>query len=376
MSPHASRSLASRALSTLVLCALSAGALHAQSSYLFKVNQSASNCTWSGTSSLGPILGNPSNAFQLAGTTQLDVAFDPTAAPATGSFTGGDTFTVPDLHGRIPNPFPFLPALATIDVVGLHITASSPVFAVAGNAFTATMTITATAGTLTVTPLGSAATSSPLAGSSSAPTAVNGTLSVVGPVVRLVAPISSTFAFSDPTSGASGTITLTGTLDASYALFSLYCFGDGSGTACPCGNNSPAAAQAGCLSSIGSGGKLTATGLPFASGDTLSLNSSAMPATVACLYFQGTLRENGGIGSLRGDGLLCTAGTLIRLGTRTNAGGASSFPGGTGPSVSVRGGVDVAGGTYLYQTWYRNAAAFCTPETFNLTNGVAVTWLP
>jgi hypothetical protein len=28
-----------------------------------------------------------------------------------------------------------------------------------------------------------------------------------------------------------------------------------------------------------------------------------------------------------------------------------------------------------YQVWYRNAAAFCTPDTYNLTNGFEVTWL-
>jgi hypothetical protein len=33
-----------------------------------------------------------------------------------------------------------------------------------------------------------------------------------------------------------------------------------------------------------------------------------------------------------------------------------------------------AAGTRTYQCWYRNAAAFCTPSTFNLTNGVLITW--
>ena len=33
-------------------------------------------------------------------------------------------------------------------------------------------------------------------------------------------------------------------------------------------------------------------------------------------------------------------------------------------------------GAYFYQSWYRNAAAFCTSSTFNLTNGVTVTWTP
>jgi len=35
-----------------------------------------------------------------------------------------------------------------------------------------------------------------------------------------------------------------------------------------------------------------------------------------------------------------------------------------------------AAGTRTYQVWYRNAAAFCLPETFNLTNGVEATWVP
>jgi hypothetical protein len=29
-----------------------------------------------------------------------------------------------------------------------------------------------------------------------------------------------------------------------------------------------------------------------------------------------------------------------------------------------------------YQAWYRNAAVFCSPSTFNLTNGYQVTWAP
>jgi len=26
--------------------------------------------------------------------------------------------------------------------------------------------------------------------------------------------------------------------------------------------------------------------------------------------------------------------------------------------------------------WFRNSAAYCTASTFNLTNGLRVTWLP
>jgi hypothetical protein len=31
-------------------------------------------------------------------------------------------------------------------------------------------------------------------------------------------------------------------------------------------------------------------------------------------------------------------------------------------------------GTRTYQVWYRNAAAFCTISTFNLTNGIELSW--
>jgi hypothetical protein len=27
-----------------------------------------------------------------------------------------------------------------------------------------------------------------------------------------------------------------------------------------------------------------------------------------------------------------------------------------------------------YQVWYRNAASFCTPSTFNLSNGIEIAW--
>ena len=36
--------------------------------------------------------------------------------------------------------------------------------------------------------------------------------------------------------------------------------------------------------------------------------------------------------------------------------------------------ITLAGAIGYYQTYYRNAAAFCTASTFNLTNGLQVTW--
>ncbi|MCY2959676.1 MAG: M36 family metallopeptidase [Planctomycetota bacterium] len=152
-----------------------------------------------------------------------------------------------------------------------------------------------------------------------------------------------------------------------------YCFGDGTGGACPCGNNG--AAGQGCANSLGNGGVLSASGTAVVAADTLVLAGSGMPNSSA-LYFQGTIQDNGGAGVAFGDGLRCTSGSIIRLGTKSNVSGASTYPALGDPTVSVRGLVPGTGGTRNYQAWYRNAASFCTASTFNLTNAVSVVWTP
>jgi hypothetical protein len=151
-----------------------------------------------------------------------------------------------------------------------------------------------------------------------------------------------------------------------------FCFGDGSGTPCPCGNDSAVGAHRGCLNSLGIGGRLTATGLPSLGADSLTVLGDGMPNSAA-LYFQGTTQVAGGLGAAFGDGLRCASGTVIRLGTKTNVAGASHYPAAGDPPISVQGAVPSAG-TRTYQVWYRNAAAFCTTDTYNLTNGLQVTW--
>jgi hypothetical protein len=153
-----------------------------------------------------------------------------------------------------------------------------------------------------------------------------------------------------------------------------FCFGDGSGTACPCGNTSPAGQGVGCLHSFGVGGRIAGAGTPSIANDTLILQGSQMPDSSA-LYFQGTTTLGGGNGVVFGVGLRCAGGSTVRLGTKTNSGGASQYPSGGNPSVHVKGSC-VAGNTRTYQVWYRNAAAFCSPSTFNLTNGLSVVWFP
>jgi DNA-binding beta-propeller fold protein YncE len=153
-----------------------------------------------------------------------------------------------------------------------------------------------------------------------------------------------------------------------------YCYGDGTGTACPCGNSG--AVGNGCANSINpNGGKLIGSGAASIANDMLVLQGSGMPNSSA-LYFQGTLQQAGGAGVVFGDGLRCVAGAVIRLGTKTNVSGVSQYPDVGDQSVSVR-GLCASGDVRHYQCWYRNAADFCILlSTFNLTNAVTVTWLP
>jgi hypothetical protein len=153
-----------------------------------------------------------------------------------------------------------------------------------------------------------------------------------------------------------------------------YCFRDGSGTACPCGNNG--VAGNGCANSITTNGAhLAAMGAASVSGDTLMLIGNNMPNGSA-LYFQGTTQLSGGAGAVFGDGLRCVGGSIVRIAPRTNVSGGSSYPSSGETPISVRGSIPVSGGTYDYQVWYRNAASFCTSATFNLSNGVRVDWQP
>ncbi len=151
-----------------------------------------------------------------------------------------------------------------------------------------------------------------------------------------------------------------------------FCFGDGTGTACPCANNSAPGANEGCLNSLATGGQLRSSGLASLSNDKVVLEGAQMPNSSA-LYFQGTTRLNSGNGAAFGDGKRCAGGSTIRLKTVTNVGGASQYPQAGDPTVSVKGNITVPG-TRTYQVWYRNAAAFCTASTFNLTNGLEIVW--
>jgi hypothetical protein len=144
---------------------------------------------------------------------------------------------------------------------------------------------------------------------------------------------------------------------------------------CPCGVG---AGPGACPNSFNSAGAhLAATGNARTTADNLTLTTTGMPPNVSSLLFQGTGVANFGFGVPVGDGKRCVGGTITRFTARANDPSGNSYypqPGDT--SISLRGGVPMMGGTYYYQTWYRDPTAFCTGGVTNLSDGLKVTWTP
>lgn len=157
-----------------------------------------------------------------------------------------------------------------------------------------------------------------------------------------------------------------------------FCLGDGTGNVCPCDPGQAGQSGQGCANSTGQGGRIEASGTPSVANDTITLHLSHLPGSTSAIIFQGTIQQNGGLGSQLNDGLLCVNGTVLRLGTKTQSAGASDWGAGVpgDPLISVRGQIPAVGGTRHYQGWYRNAASFCTPATSNYTNGWTIIWTP
>lgn len=158
------------------------------------------------------------------------------------------------------------------------------------------------------------------------------------------------------------------------SIYTTYCTGDGSATACPCGNASPMGSDAGCLNSLGLAARLTGRGTASLTNDTATLLGSGMPDSGA-LYFQGSARVSGGSGVVFGNSLLCVGGATRRLAIKQNSSSASQLPASGDPTLAWFGGL-MTSGTVHYQIWYRDAANFCTASGYGLSNGFSIAWMP
>jgi hypothetical protein len=159
-----------------------------------------------------------------------------------------------------------------------------------------------------------------------------------------------------------------------YSIHSLlgtsYCLGDGSGMICPCGNLS--FAGGGCANSSMAGALLSASGSASVSTDDLTLSVTGAIPGQAALLFVGTLQQNGGLGSLLGDGLLCAGGTIQRLNVEIpDSGGGATW----GPELSGAAGWS-AGQTRQVQVWYRDTVGGPCSSGNNLSQGLELQLQP
>lgn len=175
------------------------------------------------------------------------------------------------------------------------------------------------------------------------------------------------------TFGGSGTLP-SGTIVVGLGgVGTSFCFGDGTGTACPCGNTG--ATENGCgNSAFASGAHLAGSGVASVAADSLVITATDVPGPG--LFFQGTGQFSGGAGITFGDGLLCAGGAILRLGVVFPTAAAAAYPGGLTPNPIHMGGATAAGDVRHYQCWYRDAAVFCSSDTYNLTQGLTITWAP
>lgn len=150
----------------------------------------------------------------------------------------------------------------------------------------------------------------------------------------------------------------------------LYCFGDGSGTPCPCAN--PGGTGAGCANSTGLGARLSPWASPSIGIGGFGLVVNRGVPHQPGLFFQGTNQTNAGNGAVFGDGLRCAGAGVVRLQVRiADANGYSH----TTTNIPSAGSV-APGDTRFYQVWYRDPSLSPCGSGLNWTNGLGVTWLP
>ncbi len=148
---------------------------------------------------------------------------------------------------------------------------------------------------------------------------------------------------------------------------------EGTPGTCPCGNLGQPGH--GCANSIApEGARLAASGVPSVGADTLALTASGLPGSAPVLFLQSASSVSSASAPGFGDGVLCLAGTLLRLAARSAHSGVVQLGGLGDPRLSQLGGIPSLGTTVRYQVVYRNAAAYCTADAFNTSNSIAVPW--
>ncbi|MCC6409619.1 MAG: thrombospondin type 3 repeat-containing protein [Planctomycetes bacterium] len=150
-----------------------------------------------------------------------------------------------------------------------------------------------------------------------------------------------------------------------------FCFGDGSGTACPCGNTG--STGHGCANSLTAGGLLyNLGGNSVGAGDT-DMYAIRLPTNINGLVYMGTSQTAFGAGVASYDGLRCVAGFTKRFAlTNSGSNGVINLldPASVHPSVLI------PGTTWFFQCSYRDGGSSPCNKFANYTNALRIDFLP
>lgn len=129
----------------------------------------------------------------------------------------------------------------------------------------------------------------------------------------------------------------------------------------------------GCINSRGVRAELFGAGTPSLAADDVTLHAAGLKTGATTLLVQGMVLASGVV---FGDGYWCLGSPIRRLLFQQASGNRASYPAPGQQPLSALGGAAV-GQTVGYQVYYRDPSpTFCTPERWNVSNGLAVTWAP
>mgnify|MGYP002630211962 CR=1 FL=1 len=151
-----------------------------------------------------------------------------------------------------------------------------------------------------------------------------------------------------------------------------FCFGDGTGTPCPCGMSGDPGT--GCATA-GVSAELIAFGNPQLSADNFGLYVRGLDGPRQGMLLSGANQLNSGLGIHRGRGLLCVGQSIRSQVQITSSYGGTTFDNFQGmPFGATSAGLAVPTN---YQFWYRDTSPqSCTSAKFNFSNAWTVTWTP